>query len=205
MTKRILSICLLLLVSISMLHAQSNEGVVDVVLDRDTVRPNSLINADVFLQADYIAGADVTIEVDTTCLRIENLLAGEYLPTTIEDGGFSPYQEFNDSQARLAANVTNTDKITSERGRFFRAQIRAICDAPADAVITVSNAELVNDRLELLEPSPSSVTVFIRNEAPSDPVSDNSTLLMLIIGGGGFAVILLLLLFFWYRKRKQDE
>jgi hypothetical protein len=192
------------------LVAQSNTpdlqsgGTVEVVLDHTTVRPHSLINADVFVQADFIAGADIAIDVDPTCLRVETLLSGEYLPTTVDDGGFSPYQEFNDSHARLAANVTETSKITSERGRFFRAQIRVICDAPAEAVIWVTRAELVNDRLQIVQPATRDATVFVSLDASQSSPSTIDPLIFVAMTLAIGSLIGMIILYIVWRKHERS-
>lgn len=143
MMKRILIGLVICMLYPALSHAQ--EASIEMVFDRDTVSKGSLVNADVFVrQGENIAGMDVLVEVDPTCIRIERMNPGSYLPVEAEDGGFSLVNEATDSSARLAVSVINRDRVVSGDGLFMRIPMRILCDLPQEA-ISVSRAELVND------------------------------------------------------------
>ncbi|PJF22682.1 MAG: hypothetical protein CUN56_04765 [Phototrophicales bacterium] len=212
MTKYVFLLLATLLTASALVTAQSiseddAEALVELVLDRITATEDSLVNVDVYAQGAHVAGADVALEVDTACLRIERLLPGEYLPTTVEQGGYSPYEEQTEYTARLAANVTDTSKITSSRGRFFRVQIRVICEASAQANITITRAELVNDQLQLLTPTVRNAALTVVPRDSQTVTSNDTNLLWLVafvlMGSSAFGGLFLFL--FWRRKQKREK
>ncbi|MDX1995469.1 MAG: hypothetical protein SF029_24005 [bacterium] len=124
------------------------EAAVEIVPSASAISTGETFTADVFIRSGaQIAGADVQLEVVGDCLQIEALTPGDYLPTSAETGGFAPVNRYDATSARLAANITNRQRIASGDGLFMRVQLRALCEAGA-STLQISRAELVNDQGE---------------------------------------------------------
>jgi hypothetical protein len=121
--------------------AQSNPNVV-IVLDKLTAHQGEIVTAEVMIRgAVNLGGADVGITVDEQCLKIVERTDGSFLPTSGENGGFSPFSELNEHDTRLAAAITDRSKLANGQGVFFSVSIQVTC-ASGTVPLTVVFAEL---------------------------------------------------------------
>jgi hypothetical protein len=153
---------------------------VEIVLSDTEAPPGSTIFADLYIRdGTAIAGADVGVTVDGNCLRVTGREEGNYLPTSGDAGGFSPFEEMTDTSARFAANVTDRARIANGDGVFFRVVLETLCDS-GSSTIEVTYAQLAaladpesgsNDltaySLELGNLPVNSVQVTISADAPT--------------------------------------
>lgn len=103
---------------------------VEIVLSDTEAPSGSTIFADLVVRnGTAIAGADIGITVDGTCLRVVGREDGNYLPTSGETGGFSPFEEMSETTTRFAANVTDRARIANGDGVFFRVVLETFCEA----------------------------------------------------------------------------
>jgi hypothetical protein len=138
--KHFFVIVLFLLTAIPLL-AQDNNPVVEIVLSTEQAQLGDTIYADVFIRnGEAIAGADIGIATDS-CLRVVERQPGNYLPSSSENGGFSPFEELSDSGTRFAASIIDRTRIANGDGVFFRAALEVICEE-ATSVVVISFAEL---------------------------------------------------------------
>lgn len=129
-------------------RAQSSGPTVEIVLSSDQAQQGDTINADVVIRDGHaVAGADIGISVDT-CLRVVGREPGNYLPSTSETGGFSPFAEQTDSGTRFAASIIDRARIANGDGTFYRAILEVTC-ATATPVVSVSYAQIA----ELADPA----------------------------------------------------
>lgn len=121
--------------------AQSNPTV-EIVLSQTTAHTGEMVTANVYIRnAVNVGGADIGITVDEGCLRIVSVENGTFLPTSAENGGYSPFYEVHNHDTRLAAAITDRAKLATGEGIFFSAQLEVIC-ASGTAPLQVSFAEL---------------------------------------------------------------
>ena len=121
--------------------AQDTNPMVEIVLSTDQAQLGDTIYADVFIHnGKAIAGADIGITTDS-CLRVVERQPGNYLPSTSENGGFSPFEELTDNGIRFAASITNRAYIANGDGIFFRAVLEVTCDE-ATPIVSVTFAQL---------------------------------------------------------------
>lgn len=116
--------------------------IVEIVLNQPSAQQGEVVTADVYVRnAHNIGGADIGISVDNTCLKILERQPGEFLPTSSEIGGFSPFSELHDHDTRLAGAITDRAKLGNSDGIFFHVRLQVTCDQ-ATASLNVSFAEL---------------------------------------------------------------
>lgn len=134
--KRFFVVILALLPALPLL-AQSANPSVEVVLSTDQAQAGDTIYADVVIHNGHnIGGADVGITTDD-CLRVVERQAGNYLPTTAEDGGFSPFAELSDHATRFAASIIDRTRIVNGDGTFYRVKMEVTCnDATPEVKVT---------------------------------------------------------------------
>jgi hypothetical protein len=143
-----LSLPIIVLISVVSSAVAQTTPQVEVVMNPAAAQQNDVIYADVYVRSDDpIIGADIGIEVNSDCLRIEGRENGRYLPTSAEENGFVPFDELTETGTRLAANVLGQDIVADPTQYFFRASIRVLCDT-GDAEVNVSFAQLVKPDLE---------------------------------------------------------
>ncbi len=143
-----LSLPIIVLISVVSSVVAQTTSQVEVVMSPATAQQNDVIYAEVYVRSDDpIIGADIGIEVNSDCLRIEGRENGRYLPTSAEENGFVPFDELTETSTRLAANVLGQDITADPTQYFFRASIRVLCDT-GDAEVNVSFAQLVKADLE---------------------------------------------------------
>lgn len=136
-----LIIILLCLIPTAALLAQSNPTV-EIVLDQTTAQQGDIVTAAVYIRnATNIGGADIGVTLDNACLKIIERLPGEFIPSTSETGGFSPFSELNDHDTRFAAAITDRSKLGSGEGVFLRLRMQVTCEQGV-AALTVNFAEL---------------------------------------------------------------
>jgi hypothetical protein len=124
----------LLLLPVMPLAAQNATPKVEIVLSSDQAQQGDTIYADVVIRnGQAVAGADIGISTDS-CLQVIEREPGNYLPSTGENGGFSPAAELSDSGTRFAASVTNRSRIANGDGTFFRATLKVTCDTGTPTV-----------------------------------------------------------------------
>ncbi|MBC7809843.1 MAG: hypothetical protein H7175_01780 [Burkholderiales bacterium] len=128
----LLMICLAAIGSVS---AQSNPTV-EIVLSQPTAQQGDIVTADVYVRNGVnVAGVDIGLTTDEECLRIVERQPGDYLPTTGEQGGFSPFEEMTDHATRFAAALTDRTRYANGDGIFFSIQLEVTCEegtAPLD-------------------------------------------------------------------------
>ena len=123
-----LLIVLFICLATSAVLAQDNPTV-EIVLSQSTAQQGDIITADVYVRnAVNVAGIDIGITVDNICLRINDRQPGDYLPTTSEEGAFSPFSELNDHDTRFAAALTDRSKNASGDGVFYRVELEVTCE-----------------------------------------------------------------------------
>ncbi len=123
--------------------AAQGDAQVEIRLNTTSVTPGNPLIAEIWVtNGAAIAGADIAIAVDGTCLQVANMTPGDYLPSSAENGGFAPMNVYDETSARLAANVTSRDRVASGDGIFMTVQLNADC-ADQSSTIDVTRAELV--------------------------------------------------------------
>jgi hypothetical protein len=121
---------------------QQSSPTVEVILSTEQAKQGDVIYADVIIRnGTAIAGADIGITTDGTCLRITDRQPGDYLPVASENGGFIVFQELSDSGTRMAVTITDRTKIGTGDGLFYRAEMQVACNEGTSSV-DVSFAEL---------------------------------------------------------------
>jgi hypothetical protein len=131
-----------LLAPASIALGQAVNPTVEIVLDNPSASIGDTLTAEVIIRnAVNIAGADVGISVDPTCLRIVERTPGEFLPTKSEEGGFSAFSELNEHDTRLAASLLGRSRIAQGDGVFYRATLEVTCEG-GFAPVEVSFVEL---------------------------------------------------------------
>jgi hypothetical protein len=136
-----LILLLLCLAPTAAILAQSNPTV-EIILDQATAQQGDVVTAEVYVRnATNIGGADIGVTMDNQCLKILERLPGEFLPSTSEGGGFSPYSELNDHDTRFALAITDRSKLGNGGGVFMRLRLQVTCEQ-AVAALNVSFAEL---------------------------------------------------------------
>lgn len=119
------------------------DAIIEVQINTQTIAEGDEIIADIIVRnSTNIAGADIAISVDGECLQVQNMIPGNYLPASAENGGFSPMNTFDTTTARLAANITDRQRIANGDGTFMSVQMNAAC--AGQSVIEITRAELVN-------------------------------------------------------------
>lgn len=142
MLKKILYMSVLLAAMVIPAMAQQ-EATIELVTDTTEIIPGSQFMIDVMVKDGLnIAGADIAIAVDGTCLEVTSMNPGGYLPHDAESGGFSPMNMHNPTTARLAANITDRQHIATGDGVFMSVAMTAKCSDNL-STIDVSRAELV--------------------------------------------------------------
>lgn len=143
--RRYLVILFVLLVAMPLL-AQSANPSVEVVLSTDQAQAGDTIYADVVIHnAKNIVGADIGITTDD-CLRVVERQPGNYLPTTGEEGGFSPFSELSDHATRFAASITDHARLANGDGVFYRVKLDVTCDnATPEVRVTFAQLAAVAD------------------------------------------------------------
>jgi hypothetical protein len=132
---------ILLLLSALRLVAQSVSPSVEVVLSTDQAQDGDTIYADVVIHdGQALAGADIGITTGE-CLRVVERQPGNYLPSTSENGGFSPFEELTENSTRFAVAVTDRTRIASGDGTFYRVAMEVTCE-DATPEVSVTFAEL---------------------------------------------------------------
>ena len=145
MLKRLLPLLALLVVLLllSIPAAAQENARIEIRLNGDASAANGQFSADVIvLGGSGIAGADIAIAVDGTCLQVAEMIPGDYLPSAAENGGFAPMNTYDITSARLAANVTDRAYIASGDGVFMSVMLNAVC-AEQTSTISVTRAQLV--------------------------------------------------------------
>jgi hypothetical protein len=144
-TLALILIGVLIFTAVIQVSAQGSTASVEIALSATQIAAGQTLTADVLIRdGSRIAGADVRVEVDGICLQIESLTPGDYLPVTAEDGGFSPVSTYDNTSARLAANIIRRDQVASGSGVYMQVGLRALCDS-GTSTVQVSRAELVDD------------------------------------------------------------
>lgn len=115
--------------------------IVEVVLDQTTASQGNLVDAHVSIKgAVNVAGVDIGLKVDESCLRITERQNGDFLP--LDEGvTFTSLNELNDHDTRLAVALTDRTRHASGDGIFFTVQLEVLC-SDALAVIEVTRAQL---------------------------------------------------------------
>lgn len=132
---------LLSVLSSAALVAQESAPSVEVVLSTDQAQDGDTIYADIVIRdGQSVAGADIGITTGE-CLRVVERQPGNYLPSTSENGGFSPFEELTETGTRFAVAVTDRARIASGDGTFYRVAMEVICD-DAEPEVNVTFAEL---------------------------------------------------------------
>ncbi|MCC6803794.1 MAG: hypothetical protein IT319_12995 [Anaerolineae bacterium] len=140
--KRLSAIILALLLAAPLL-AQSADPSVEVVLSTNQAQKGETIYADVLIHnGQSVHGADVGITTDE-CLRVIERQPGNYLPSTGEEGGFSPLAELSDHATRFAVAIIDRSRIASGDGVFYRVKLEVICEV-ATPEVKVTFAQLVS-------------------------------------------------------------
>lgn len=155
------ALILFFLGSVGVSLAQGGNPTVEIVLSQPTAQMGQTVTAEVYVRgAVNIAGTDVGITVDPTCLRIVDRQTGEFLPIEAEQGGFSAFSELHDHDTRLAASLLKRSRIANGDGVFFRVTLQVICEsgtAPLNVVfaeltgiedLTVENANFLVYKLD---------------------------------------------------------
>ncbi len=215
------------------LLAQSSNPTVEVVLSTDQAQKGDTIYADVIIRNGHaIGGADVGITVGD-CLRVIERLPGNYLPSTSEEGGFSPFSELTENSTRLAASVTSRARIASGDGTFYRVAMEVTCEqATPEVKVTFAefaalakpdtdSTELVDFSLENGKLSVVSDTVSIQpgavvaTAAPiqavvpltteTAPAINQNTILIAALGVMGLAVVGLVVLLIVYGRNRGSR
>jgi hypothetical protein len=131
----------ILLLSALPLGAQSASPSVEIVLSTDEAQDGDTIYADVVIHdGQALAGADIGITTGA-CLRVVDRQPGNYLPSTSENGGFSPFEALTENSTRFAVAVTDRARIASGDGTFYRVAMEVTCD-DAEPEVSVTFAEL---------------------------------------------------------------
>ena len=187
------ALVMLVVATAGMTLAQQANPTVEIVLDPPTAAMGQTVTANVYVRdAVNIAGADVGIAVDPTCLRVVERLPGEFLPTKAEEGGFSAFSELNDYDTRLAASLLQRSHIANGDGLFFQAVMEVTCEegfAPVEVSFVeltgiedpaAENATYVVYKLDLGNVTASSAQLAIGaaaqvTEVPTDVVSATPT------------------------------
>lgn len=138
--RRLFGILLVLLIA-TPLFAQSAGPSVEIVLSTDQAQKGDTVYADVVIHDGYaVAGADVGIITDD-CLRVVERQPGNFLPSTAEEGGFSPFSELTDHTTRFSASIIDRARIVSGDGTFYRVKMEVTCDV-ATPEVKVTFAQL---------------------------------------------------------------
>ena len=180
-----LALVMLSLATAGMTLAQEPNPTVEIVLDPPTAAIGQTVTAEVIVRgAVNIAGTDIGITVDPTCLRVVERIPGEFLPTKSEEGGFSAFSELNDHDTRLAASLLRRSHIANGDGVFFRATLEVTCEegiAPVEVSfveltgiedLEAENATFIVYKLDLGNVTTSSAQLTI---APAAQVTESAT------------------------------
>ena len=109
-------------------HAQS-KPLVEVEFSTAEVSNDQTIYADVYIRhVDALAGADIGISVNDTCLKIINRHDGNLLPSTFENGGLTPLDELSETETRFAVSIVDLSRIANDDGVFYRVELESTCD-----------------------------------------------------------------------------
>lgn len=225
MFKFVLSV-LIVLGSFASVLAQSDTPVVEVVLSTDQAQQGDTIYADVVIRNGHaIAGADVGITSDN-CLRMVERQPGNYLPSTSENGGFSPFAELNDTSMRFAVTVTDRTKLADGDGVLFRAMMEVSCeDAKPSVAVTFAeiatladpnstkndlvgysleqgNLTVVSDSVEVHVGAVASTPAPITTAPVTSPAAQNMLVYVAIIAVV-LSVVGLIVLFVIYQRRQN--
>jgi hypothetical protein len=136
----ILLISLCLLASGEIL-AQSNPTV-EITVNQKTASLGDTLTADITIRnVRNVGRAEVGIHVDETCLRVVDVEAGDFLPSTDAEGGFMDLSDFRDYDARMAVGIIERSQIANEDGVLYQAKLEVTC-ANGSAPVEVIFAEL---------------------------------------------------------------
>lgn len=115
--------------------AQSNTSV-EVRLSQPAASQGDIITADInIIDGVAVGGADMTVRVDPTCLRILERIPGNYLPDTASGSSFSAASKVSDYEARLALALTDRTRHANGSGTFFTLQLEVTCETGAANVV----------------------------------------------------------------------
>src|SRR5215212_6075936 len=135
---------LLSLGTLSSVFAQQPKPTVAIVLNQLTAQMGDTVGMYVEVRGGVnIAGADIGIKVDPTCLKITDRQIGEYLPVEADKKGFSAFSELHDHDTRLAASLLKDGPIANGNGVFYRVKLQVICEQ-GNAPLDVSFVELTS-------------------------------------------------------------
>lgn len=119
-----------------------NKPSVDIVLSAITAQQGDTLTADVYIRnATTVGGVDVGITTDDTCLHVLDRQPGNFLPSSDEDGAFSPFSELTDHGTRYAVALTDRTRHASGDGLFYRVQLAVTC-AQGTGTLSVSYAKV---------------------------------------------------------------
>jgi hypothetical protein len=167
-----------------------NPQQIEVVLSKTTAAQNEVVYADVYVRSSLtIVGADVGIEVDQPCLKVDGRENGHYLPTTAETNGFVPFEKTTETGTRLAASVLGQQTVADPSQYFFRALLRVVCDK-GSANVKVTFAQLVDKQLtsyKLAAGQIASINALLIISGPPAPTTSAGTVqpTQPAPGGGG--------------------
>lgn len=146
---------------------------VEVRMDETEITPGEQVTVEIVVtNAGEIAGADIALAVDGTCLQVNGMTPGNYLPSAAENGGFAPVNTFDTTSARLAANVTDRQFIANEDGVFMTVQLDAAC-AQQSGTIEITRAELVTATGQQITAATAPLNIAIGTIADNAPASDS--------------------------------
>lgn len=229
------ALIVLCLTTVGTALAQAPNPTVEIVLNPPIAQMGQTIIAEIYVRgAVNIAGTDVGITVDPTCLRIVERQTGEFLPTEAEQGGFSAFSELHDHDTRLAASLLQRSHIANGEGVFFRATLEITCEsgiAPlnvsfaeltaiedlqaenakfitytlADSTVETINAQLAIGPAGSVTAIPTQIPKITYAVPAAVTQSQNQTLLMIAVGMIVLASIALLILFVVSRRRSRRK
>ncbi|MGJ3240360.1 MAG: hypothetical protein ACFE0Q_16755 [Anaerolineae bacterium] len=190
--KQSIVLLVLFLFNLVLSHAQSNPHV-ELVLSEERVASGESVTLDVIVRDGVnVAGLDVGVVVDETCLRIVEREAGDYLPTTEEEGAFSTFSAINDSDTRWAVALLDRTRYVNGNGTFYRLTLETICSDqvtpitityaqvssyidPTAEIIEVQSYELSNSTLSVQNTALAiGDAVIVATQTPTSIVTDTT-------------------------------